>query len=60
VVKTFSSWVDGFGFMTMVRQGREDWDVEIHDIDGKTVNRCAVHGKDIACDTPQVKVAKPQ
>lgn len=60
VVKTFSSWVDGFGFMTMVRTAPDAWDVEIHDINGRTVNRCRVKGKDVACDVPQVLVPKPQ
>jgi hypothetical protein len=59
IVKSFSSWVDGFGFMTMVRTGPEAWDVEAHDVNGLTVNRCKVLGKDIACDTPQV-VAPPR
>ena len=60
VAAAFSSWVDGFGFMTMLRNGPDKWDVEVHDINGKVVNLCKIHGKDLACDTPQVQVPKAQ
>jgi hypothetical protein len=59
VVDAFSSWVDGFGFMTLVRNGLDRWDVEVHDINGKVVNVCKVVGRHSTCDTPQVLVAKP-
>ena len=54
VMDTFSSWVDGFGFMTMTRFGPDGWDVEVHDVNGKVVNHCKVTGKKAVCDTPQV------
>ena len=54
VVKTFSSWVDGFGFMTLERRGDDAWDIEVHDVAGAVVNTCKLHGKDIACALPQV------
>jgi hypothetical protein len=60
VVERFSSWVDGFGFMTMVRTGADTWDVEAHDINGKVVNVCKVVGRKSSCDTPQVLVPKPE
>ena len=53
-VDKFSSWVDGFGFMTMVRTGPESWDIEVHDVNGKTVNHCTATGRQSACDLPQV------
>jgi hypothetical protein len=58
VVSAFSSWVDGFGFMTMERTGKEAWTVLVHDIDGKVVNHCTVQGRVSSCDTPQVLVPK--
>jgi len=58
VVSAFSSWVDGFGFMTMERTGKEAWTVLVHDIDGKVVNHCTVQGRISSCDTPQVLVPK--
>jgi hypothetical protein len=58
VADAFSSWVDGFGFMTMVRNGADKWDVEVHDINGKVVNLCKVTGSQSVCDTPQVQVPK--
>ena len=60
VVSDFSSWVDGFGFMTMLRNGPDKWDVEVHDINGKVVNVCKVTGNKSVCDTPQVLEPKPQ
>jgi len=55
----FSSWVDGFGFMTMVRTGPESWDIEAHYVNGKVVNRCKAQGRQSSCETPQV-VAPPR
>jgi hypothetical protein len=59
-VAAFSSWVDGFGFMTMERTGRESWDVLVHDINGKVVNHCTTKGRTSSCDTPQVEAAKAE
>ncbi|MGZ3275143.1 MAG: metallophosphoesterase [Caulobacteraceae bacterium] len=53
-VERFSSWVDGFGFMTMVRSGPESWDIEIHDVNGKVLNHCKAEGRKSSCDLPQV------
>lgn len=53
-VDKFSSWVDGFGFMTMVRTGPESWDIEVHDVNGKVVNRCKAEGRKSSCELPQV------
>jgi hypothetical protein len=54
VVDSFSSWVDGFGFMTMTRLAPDGWDVEVHDVNGKVVNHCKVTGAQAVCDTPRV------
>ena len=54
VVEAFSSWVDGFGFMTLTRTGATTWDVEVHDWNGSVVNRCQVTGRHSKCETPQV------
>jgi hypothetical protein len=58
VADAFSSWIDGFGFMTMERQGADAWKVEIHDTAGKVVDRCKVKGRVSSCSVPQVHVAK--
>jgi hypothetical protein len=55
VVAHMSSWIDGFGFMTMERTGAKDWLVVVHDRDGKERNRCMVHGRESSCAVPQVK-----
>lgn len=34
VVEHFSSWVDGFGFMTMERTGANQWDVKVWSVSG--------------------------
>ncbi|MGZ5198896.1 MAG: metallophosphoesterase [Telluria sp.] len=55
VVAHMSSWIDGFGFMTMERTGLRDWLVVIRDRDGRERNRCEVHGRDSRCTVRQVK-----
>ncbi len=50
----FSSWVDGFGFMTLERTGPAAWKAEIHDGLGKVVNRCAIAGRISKCSIKQV------
>ncbi len=53
-VAHFSSWVDGFGYMTLERTGDKDWEVGIWNTDGNRVNTCHIHGKTSSCDLPQV------
>jgi predicted phosphodiesterase len=53
-VAHFSSWVDGFGYMTLERTGAKDWDVGIWNMDGKRVNTCHIHGKTSSCRISQV------
>jgi hypothetical protein len=50
----FSSWVDGFGFMTLERTGPAAWKAEIHDTAGKVVNRCTITGRISKCSVRQV------
>jgi hypothetical protein len=54
VVEAMSSWIDGFGFMTMERRGLQRWDVVIHDREGRERNRCVVEGRHSHCALPQV------
>ncbi len=58
VAASFSNWVDGFGFMTMERTGKEAWTVLVHDVNGKVVNHCTAQGKVSSCDIQQVKAAR--
>jgi len=51
----FSSWVDGFGFMTLERVGPGGWRAEIHDKTGAVVNRCAIRGRVSRCEVRQVR-----
>jgi len=53
-VEAFSSWVGGFGFMTMERTGGRSWRVLVHDRDGKIVNRCTIKGRHSRCQYGQV------
>lgn len=53
-VEAMSSWIDGFGFMTMERRGPDRWDVVIHDRDGTERNRCTVEGRRSRCALAQV------
>ena len=50
-----SSWIDGFGFMTMERTGPDAWLVKVMDRDGKQRNSCSVKGKRSRCEVAQVK-----
>jgi hypothetical protein len=54
VVEHFSSWVQGFGFMTLERKGRSQWDVKVWDVNGKQVNACSVKGRHSVCEFGQV------
>ncbi|HTK35282.1 MAG TPA: metallophosphoesterase [Caulobacteraceae bacterium] len=55
VIDRFSSWVDGFGFMTLQRTGPRTWSVQVHDVDGKVRNRCRIVGRRSSCDLAQVR-----
>jgi hypothetical protein len=54
VVEAMSSWVDGFGFMTLTRMGPAAWKAEIHNVTGEVVNTCAIDGRKLRCDKGQV------
>ena len=54
VVDHFSSWVNGFGYMTMERRGVSQWDVKIWNTAGQQVNSCLVEGKNSVCAMAQV------
>ncbi len=50
VVASISSWFDGFGFMTMERQGPDSWDVKVWDASGQLKNTCKLKGKQSHCE----------
>lgn len=54
IVEHFSSWVNGFGYMTMERRSADQWDVKIWNTAGKQVNACRIVGKNSVCDAAQV------
>jgi len=54
-VASFSSWVFGFGWMSMERTGPQNWNVTVWDVNSKAVNHCTITGKDSKCDLAQVK-----
>ena len=54
VVSAISSWVDGFGYMTMERAGAEQWDVKVWDTSGVVRNTCKVTGSKSVCAKLQV------
>jgi hypothetical protein len=55
VVEHMSSWIDGFGFMTMERLGADRWEVKVWDRDGRERNSCQVEGRKSVCAVAQVK-----
>jgi hypothetical protein len=48
-VEHISSWVDGFGYMTMERSGADQWDVKVWDTNGVVRNRCTLVGRKSSC-----------
>jgi hypothetical protein len=54
VVEAFSSWMRGFGYMTLERRAAEHWDVKVWDLAGRIVNRCRIDGRKSRCEKPQV------
>jgi hypothetical protein len=55
VVEHMSSWIDGFGFMTMERRGADKWEVKVWDREGRERNSCQVEGRKSVCAQAQVK-----
>ncbi|WEF31631.1 metallophosphoesterase family protein [Pseudoduganella chitinolytica] len=55
VIDAFSSWVGGFGFMTMERDGPGRWRVAVHDRHGAIKNRCTLTGRQSRCETAQIR-----
>lgn len=54
VVEHFSSWVNGFGFMTLEREGELRWRVGVWNLQGEQVNTCLIDGKHSECELKQV------
>ena len=50
VVDQFSSWIQGFGYMTMERRSARRWKVTIWNIDGQVANRCRIDGRKSVCE----------
>jgi len=55
IVEHMSSWIDGFGFMTMERTAAEAWLVKVWDRDGRERNSCKVEGRKSRCALQQVR-----
>jgi hypothetical protein len=55
IVEHMSSWIDGFGFMTMERTGPQAWLVKVWDRDGRERNSCLVTGRKSRCAVAQVR-----
>jgi hypothetical protein len=53
-VDAMSSWIDGFGFMTMERTGSDTWQVIVHDRAGQEKTRCEIRGSKSRCAVAQV------
>jgi hypothetical protein len=53
VVAKLTSWVDGFGFLTMTRRGPGLWRIEVRNVEGAVINHCRLKGRDFSCAIPQ-------
>ncbi|MET0856413.1 MAG: metallophosphoesterase, partial [Telluria sp.] len=54
VVEKFSSWVGGFGYMTMERAGAEQWDVKVWDTSGAVRHTCKITGSKSVCAVARI------
>jgi hypothetical protein len=54
VVDNMSTWIGGFGFMTMERAGADAWEVKVWDRYGAHRNACSVRGRKSVCRLAQV------
>ena len=54
-VAHFSSWVDGFGYMTLERTGRRTWQAVVRDRNGKPLNRCRIEGRRSVCEKGMIE-----
>jgi len=54
VINAFSSWVGGFGFMTMERESGGVWRIEVHDRGGAVRNRCRLTERQSICDVARI------
>jgi hypothetical protein len=54
-VAAFSSWIGGFGYMTLERRRADLWDVKVWNLAGEVVNRCRIEGRRSRCEKPQVE-----
>ncbi|WP_395404884.1 metallophosphoesterase family protein [Pseudoduganella sp. UC29_106] len=55
VIDHFSSWVGGFGFMTLERGAQPgEWQAVVHDRNGKEINHCRLAGRASRCELTRV------
>ena len=57
IIEQFSSWVDGFGYMTLERLGTKVWKVKVWNLKGKIVNTCMINDHKSKC--AMATVGKP-
>lgn len=55
VVEHHSSWVNGFGFMTMELKESMKWEVKVWDTEGRALNTCNIEGSHSVCNLAQVR-----
>ncbi|MGO4378971.1 metallophosphoesterase [Pseudoduganella sp. RAF19] len=56
VIAHFSSWVGGFGFMTMERGAAPgEWQIVVHDRNGAEMNHCRLSGRSSQCEKAQLR-----
>ena len=57
ILSHLSSWIDGFGYMTLERRGPDQWEAKVWDLEGKVRNTCQVRGRESHCALAQVPLA---
>lgn len=59
VVERMSSWIGGFGYMTLERLEGARWEARIWDRAGRLRNRCRIDGRHSDCEVDQVPAVTP-
>jgi hypothetical protein len=58
VVQAMSSWIEGFGFMTLERAGSDRWRAQVRDVNGAVLNTCEIAGSKASCAKAVVPPAR--
>jgi hypothetical protein len=53
-IAALQAWLDS-GFVTLERRGQQQWQLQVHDLQGKILQRCQIDGSRPQCDPTPLK-----